>query len=115
MSEQKRRLKTEETLAVLAELSKYTEAQKFPDEEAPVRKCKRYMENRMDQFDYKEAIEEELPIGSGEIESAHRYVIQKRLKLAGAAWKFNNADNMLSLRILRANNNWKSYWEKRAA
>jgi hypothetical protein len=31
-----------------------------------------------------------LPIGSGEIESAHRYVIQNRLKIAGAWWKMEN-------------------------
>ncbi|AUB43316.1 Transposase (plasmid) [Nostoc flagelliforme CCNUN1] len=27
-----------------------------------------------------------LPIGSGEIESAHRYIPQKRLKIPGATW-----------------------------
>jgi hypothetical protein len=27
-----------------------------------------------------------LPIGSGEIESAHRYVFQTRLKIAGGWW-----------------------------
>ncbi|MEH2169660.1 MAG: hypothetical protein V7K41_23990 [Nostoc sp.] len=27
-----------------------------------------------------------LPIGSGEVESAHRYISQKRLKIPGATW-----------------------------
>lgn len=27
------------------------------------------------------------PIGSGEVESAHRYIPQKRLKIPGASWK----------------------------
>ena len=50
-------------------------------------KCYRYIANREDSLDYKEALEKDLPIGSGEIESSHRYVIQKRLKIAGAWWK----------------------------
>ena len=45
-----------------------------------------YLATRKDQLKYAEAIAEGLPIGSGEIESAHRYVAQKRLKLPGAWW-----------------------------
>jgi len=59
-----------------------------------------------------------LPIGSGEIESAHRYVIQIRLKIAGAWWKIENLDKMLALRVLRANGGWGDYWssiDQRAA
>jgi len=47
----------------------------------------------------------------GEIESAHRYVIQERLKIAGAWWKEDNAQNMLGLRTIRANNDWDDYWD----
>jgi hypothetical protein len=66
-------------------------------------------------LNYKTAIEQNLPIGSGEVESAHRYVIQKRLKIAGAWWEKENARDMLALRILRANNKWDDYWSRRAA
>jgi hypothetical protein len=62
-------------------------------------------------LDYKNAIEKGFPIGSGEIESAHRYVIQKRLKLAGAWWKTENIQPMLTLRIVRANGEWNGYWK----
>ena len=44
--------------------------------------------------------------------SAHRYIIQDRLKLAGAWWTDENAYNMLALRTLRANNAWESYWDR---
>ncbi len=74
--------------------------------------CHRYLSNRTNQLDYKTAIDAELPIGSGEIESAHRYVIQERLKLSKAWWKAANADSMLALRKVRANNGWNKYWEK---
>lgn len=56
-----------------------------------------------------------LPTGSGEIESAHRYVIQDRLKRAGAWWKLKNARHMLALalRACRANPVWDRYWLSR--
>ena len=79
-------------------------------EETPVEKCYRYIANRKDSLDYKEALKQDLPIGSGEIESSHRYIIQKRLKIAGAWWKPETAENMLCLRTLRANNDWARYW-----
>jgi hypothetical protein len=56
-----------------------------------------------------------LPIGSGEIEAAHRIVPQKRLKLAGAWWSEGTVNPMLALRVLRANG-WRSeFWAKREA
>ena len=76
----------------------------------PVRKCYRYLLARHDQLNYKRAIEHGLPIGSGEIESAHRTVIQRRLKIPGAWWLPDTAHNMLALRCLRANGDWSGYW-----
>jgi hypothetical protein len=97
---------------VLRRMKPYTEPVSVSDNKAPVRRCIRYITNRPGQFGYKEAEENGLPVGSGEIESAHRYIIQKRLKIAGAWWAENNAQNMLSLRVLRANGDWESYWKK---
>ena len=70
----------------------------------------RYLLNRMDQLNYQDALNKALPIGSGEIESAHRYVVQKRLKLPGCWWSMPNAEHMLALRINRANRKWDAYW-----
>jgi len=84
-------------------------------EETPVEKCYRYLMNRQNNLDYKSAIENDLPIGSGEIESSHRYVIQKRLKIAGAWWNPEIAEYMLCLRTLRANGDWDRYWNNRKA
>lgn len=81
------------------------------NEESPIYKCYRYMTNRKEQLFYKEAITKKLPIGSGEIESAHRYVVQHRFKLAGAWWKSENIDYMLSLQLNRANDFWDDYWD----
>lgn len=91
-------------------LRPYLEAGTVPDKAAPVRSAYRYIHNRLEQLDYKGAIAADLPIGSGEIESAHRYVIQQRLKRSGSWWSVENAWAMLALQVLRANQDWQSYW-----
>jgi hypothetical protein len=111
MDQQKQRLKDNQTSEVIQSLRPHIEPDSIPDKNAPVRKCFRYLDNRPGQFDYKTAIEANLPIGSGEIESAHRYVIQERLKKTGAWWNPEQASNMLALRTLRANQGWDNYWE----
>ena len=66
---------------------------------------------RYSSVNYKDALEQGLPLGSGEIESAHRYIVQNRMKIAGAWWKKDNAEAMLSLRICRVNGQWEGYWK----
>lgn len=96
---------------VLQALQPFIEPKSVPNEKAPVRRCYRYINNRPGRFDYRDTLDSDLPIGSGEVESAHRYVIQDRLKIARAWWKENNAKNMLALRTLRGNNCWDDYWD----
>jgi Uncharacterised protein family (UPF0236) len=109
-AQQKRRLKQHHIAAVLKALQPFLEPEAIPDKTAPVRAAHRYISNRLTQLDYKGAIADQLPIGSGEIESAHRYVIQQRLKRAGTWWNINHAKAMLALRVLRANQDWSAYW-----
>jgi hypothetical protein len=45
-------------------------------------------------------------IGSGAIESAHRTVVQKRMKQSGQRWTNAGAQNMLNLRVLQMNGQW---------
>jgi hypothetical protein len=110
MKRQKLRLRENQTDDVLLELAPHRESEGIPDDDAPIRKAWRYIDNRPGQFRYQDAIQAQLPIGSGEIESAHRYVPQKRLKLAGAWWKTDNAAAMLALRVNRANQEWNAHW-----
>jgi len=99
---------------VLKSLQPYVEDKKLADDDAPVRVCYRYIANHTKFLDYKSALAAGLPIGSGEVESAHRYVIQIRLKIAGAWWKIENAAKMLALRVTRVNGDWEKYWAKAA-
>jgi len=110
IEQQKVLLKDGQTEKVIEALKPYVEPKKTEDKNAPVRCCLRYLSNRPGQFDYPGAQIRGLPIGSGEIESAHRYIIQERLKIAGAWWKPENARIMLSLRVDRADGYWDSYW-----
>ena len=110
MEQQKSRLKQNHFRAVLKALHPFREPDSIPDPQAPVRAAYRYLHNRPQHLDYKGSISEELPIGSGEIESAHRYIIQIRLKRSGSWWTVEKAEAMLALRVLRANQDWDDYW-----
>ena len=73
-----------------------------------------YLERFYDALNYDSFKERGYPIGSGEIESAHKSIPQKRLKIPGASWHPNSIDPMLTLRILRADDWWDDFWNKRA-
>jgi len=79
-------------------------------EEAPVSKAHGYINERKQHMDYEGALAAGLPIGSGEVEGSHRYVLLRRLKIAGAWWLERSAECMLELRTLRANGDWEKHW-----
>jgi len=84
-------------------------------ERVKVNDCLRYIENREDNLDYQTAKENDLPIGSGEVESSQKSVIQKRLKLTGAWWNIDHAENVVQLRVMRANNHYSKFWSQKSA
>ncbi len=51
------------------------------------------------------------PHGSGEIESAHCYVVQAQLMRPEVWWSSNNIDYMLALHLCRVNQRWVHYWQ----
>ena len=105
---QQGRLLENKVAAVLRALAAHLEPEGVAD--APVRAAHRYLRERRAHLDYAGARAAGLEIGSGEIESGHRHVIQQRLKLAGGWWKEPNAEAMLGLRVARANHLWQRYW-----
>jgi len=112
LTEQQVRLKENKVAEVFAELARCREPAAIADAEAPVRRCERYLRDRQAYLNYQRAIAAGLPIGSGEIESGHRSVVQARLKISGAWWLVENAEKMLALRVTRANGEWQSYWRQ---
>ena len=105
---QQGRLLNNQRAAVLRALEKALEPK--CQSEAPVRTAYEYIDERRANLDYAAARKNNLPIGSGEIESGHRHVIQQRLKLSGGWWTEKNMERMLQLRVARSNGWWNIYW-----
>lgn len=112
---QQKRLKRGAVKEVLAAMEPHAEPQTLADEDAPVRSALRYLLNRIDCLDYPTALAQDLPIGSGLIESGHKHVLHARLKQAGSAWLPDHADTIAQLRVLRANDQWESLWPSQIA
>jgi hypothetical protein len=91
-------------------LKKSLEADYARTEVDSVRKLVGYVDRFKNCLSYGEYKDKGYPIGSGEIESSHRYITQKRLKIAGACWLKENINPMLALRILKANDWWDEFW-----
>lgn len=66
-----------------------------------------YYQAHKNRMKYKTFKEKKLLIGSGPIESAHRNVIQQRLKLSGQRWTKKGAQQVANLRVMNKSNNWK--------
>lgn len=66
---------------------------------------------------YKTYRQNGLLIGSGAMESAHRHVIQHRMKLSGQRWTIKGAQQMANLRVIFKSNQWNHVVEltKKAA
>jgi hypothetical protein len=62
----------------------------------------RYYQTNRHRMDYKRYRAEGLPIGSGAVESAHRHVLQHRMKLAGQHWDPVKATAMAKLRAAQS-------------
>jgi hypothetical protein len=111
LHKQQERLKSNRVMKVLKEIEDNLGSQENGEGPGAVRACERYIKNRITNLDYQGAMALGLPIGSGEVESGHKSVIQARLKVSGAWWKEGNAENMLALRAMRASGEWQSYWD----
>lgn len=67
-----------------------------------------YYENNRERMQYKTYLATGYIIGSGAIESAHRNVIQQRLKLSGQRWSLDGAQRIANLRACKKSNQWKT-------
>jgi hypothetical protein len=65
-----------------------------------------YLSKNVFRMDYQLYRQRGLFIGSGAIESAHRTVVQKRLKRAGQRWTISGAQRVLNLRVCQMSQRW---------
>lgn len=70
-----------------------------------------YLTARRAQIAYRDFIARGWPIGSGCVESAHKGIVQQRLKGRGMRWSHASVEGMLAMRIVDANDRWEATWE----
>ncbi len=72
----------------------------------------RYLEKRLPMIDYPHFRRRQIPIGSGNVESGHKVVMQQRMKQAGMRWAEENLNPMLTLRVALCNQTWHTSWRE---
>lgn len=107
-----------EAMEVLGEVQSLHEQMKSkagaqaPPGEERVGKLVKYIEKYIYCMEYDRWREEGWPIGSSEVESLHKRLIQKRMKVTGACWREEHLDPMLALRTMAMNPGWwQEFWE----
>lgn len=71
--------------------------------EQAIQRALTYFSPRLEQVTYGAHRKAGYPIGSGAIESAHRFIVHARLKRSGAWWYQENSNAVLALRCARYN------------
>lgn len=69
-----------------------------------------YLGSRRDQIHYRAFRDRGWPIGSGCVESAHKRLVQNRLKGPGMRWRADCVDPMLALQLVDVNGRWDAQW-----
>ena len=78
-------------------------------ERKPVDTAAHYIENNKERLAYDKFLKQGLPIATGVIEGACRYLVKDRMELTGARWRLQSADAVLKLRSLKASGNLEEY------
>lgn len=76
----------------------------------PVKSLYRYINNRKGFFNYPLYRKNEIPNGTGAIESANKNYIKKRMDIP-SGWTEKNANIMLSLIMIKENGLWDNFWQ----
>jgi hypothetical protein len=76
----------------------------------PVERAAKYLIRNTDYLHYDRALAEGLPIATGVIEGACRYLVQDRMGRTGARWSLAGAEAVLRLRALRTSGDFDDYW-----
>lgn len=80
------------------------------DRKEVVDKCIHYLLSNRKLLHYDRALATGMPLATGAIEGACRYLLQDRLDITGARWSLRGAEAVLKLRALRASGDFEEYW-----
>jgi hypothetical protein len=78
-------------------------------------RCIKYLTEHRGRMHYRQYRDAGMTIGSGAIESIHKWVVQARCHLAGMAWSEAGLNAMLRLRCLWASGRWDDEFQRPAA
>jgi hypothetical protein len=81
-------------------------------EEETIELAIRYLEKRLPMIDYPHFRRRQIHIGSGNVESGHKVVMQQRMKQAGMRWAEESLNPMLALRVALCNQTWHTSWRE---
>lgn len=70
-----------------------------------------YMEPRLSMMAYNAYIEEDVPIATGIVEGAARYVVGERMDCSGMRWIPGKAEALLQLRCIELNGEWDQFFD----
>jgi hypothetical protein len=87
-----------------------TKRQLSKQERAPLDKCAHYLQEYGMYLRYDEYLSAGLPLATGVIEGACRYLVKDRMEKTGARWRLSGAEAVLKLRALRASGDFAEYW-----
>lgn len=85
-------------LRLIAEIEQCLSLTRKSQDKRAIQDLIRYYRNNQHRMNYRLFRDKGLPIGSGTVESAHRHVLQRRMKLAGQHWNPTRAERMATLR-----------------
>ena len=83
-----------------------------PAAAAEIDKLRGYLQPNRDRIDYRAQRKAGYPLGSGGIESAHKFICHARLKRSGAWWYMANSNHMLALRCAKYNGTFEQVFER---
>jgi len=112
VSHQLRRLLQGGGCVVAAEMrARATRQGMEPATRQPVDKCADYLQHNRAYLAYPQALAAGMPIATGVIEGACRYLIKDRLEFTGARWRLAGAEAVLRLRALVTSGDFDAYWQ----
>lgn len=76
----------------------------------PVDTCADYLDKYSEYLRYDQYLAAGLPIATGVIEGACRYLVKDRMEKTGARWTTSGAETVLRLRSLLASGDFDEYW-----
>ena len=104
-------LKNKPPQRTLAELSLLLPKAQGDEQASVIDSARGYLERRLDMIDYPHFQRRGYPIGSGSVESAHKQIVQRRMKQAGMRWAPHHVNPILALRDLLSNDRWSESWD----